>query len=171
MAIIYSYPVITPTSDDLLLGTDQGGDGKPTKNFTIQSIVDLISAGATGLGAVIEINSSAKNAAGGNQSAIDFLNISGTGTVSFNSFTDGNMTITNGSGTGFTSITSTNFVGNLNGIVKAGSSIEGAVTGVTQALGTSNTTLATTAFVANKVDPSVLQYLGDATGPFDFKPC
>ena len=60
MAIIYSYPVITPTVDDLLLGTDQGGDGKPTKNFTVQSIVDLLQAGATGLGAVIEINSSAK---------------------------------------------------------------------------------------------------------------
>ena len=164
MAIIYSYPVITPTADDLLLGTDQGGDGKPTKNFTIQSIVDLLQAGATGLGAVIEINSSAKNAAGGNQSATDFLNISGTGSVSFNSFTDGNMTITGGVGNGFTSIRSTDFVGNITGIVKAGSSIESAVTGVTQALGTSNTTLATTAFVANKVDPSVLTFLGTTGG-------
>ena len=164
MAIIYSYPVITPTADDLLLGTDQGGDGKPTKNFTIQSIVDLISAGATGLGAVIEINSSAKNAAGGNQSATDFLNISGTGSVSFNSFTDGNMTITNGSGTGFTEIRSTNFIGDLNGIVKAGSSIEGAVTGVTQALGTSDKTLATTEFVMDKVDPSILTFTGTTGG-------
>ena len=164
MAIIYSYPVITPTADDLLLGTDQGGDGKPTKNFTIQSIVDLLQAGATGLGAVIEINSSAKNAAGGNQSATDFLNISGTGSVSFNSFTDGNMTITGGVGNGFTSIRSTDFVGNITGIVKAGSSIESAVTGVTQALGTSNTTLATTAFVMSKTDPSVLTFLGTTGG-------
>ncbi len=86
MAIIYSYPIVTPTTDDLLLGTDQGAEGKPTKNFTISSIVDLISAGATGLGAVIEINSSAKNALGVNQSASDFANISGTGGVTFGSF-------------------------------------------------------------------------------------
>ena len=164
MAIIYSYPVITPTADDLLLGTDQGGDGKPTKNFTIQSIVDLLQAGATGLGAVIEINSSAKNAAGGNQSATDFLNIQGTGSASFNSFTDGNMTITGGIGNGFTSIRSTDFVGNITGIVKAGSSIESTVTGVTQNAGDNSLKLATTAYVDGKVDPSILTFLGTNGG-------
>ena len=167
MAIIYSYPIVQPTADDLLLGTDLGGEGKPTKNFTIQSIVDLLQGSATGLGAVITVNSSAKDVNGANQSATDFLNISGTGTVTFNSFSDGTMSVSGGVGTGFVSITSTDFDGDLTGIVKAGSSIQGTVTGVTQALGTNNTTLATTAFVMNKVDPSVLQYLGDATGPFD----
>ena len=167
MAIIYSYPIVQPTADDLLLGTDLGGEGKPTKNFTIQSIVDLLQGSATGLGAVIAVNSSAKDALGNNQSAIDFLNISGTGTVTFNSFNDGTMSVSGGIGTGFVSIASTDFTGNLTGIVKAGSSIQGTVTGVTQAVGTSNTTLATTKFVMDKVDPSVLQYLGDSTGPFD----
>ena len=37
-------------------------------------------------------------------------------------------------GTGFTSIASTDFAGDLTGVVKAGSSIEGTVTGVTQAI-------------------------------------
>ena len=164
MAIIYSYPVITPTVDDLLLGTDQGGDGKPTKNFTVQSIVDLLQSGATGLGAVIEINSSAKSAAGSNQSAIDFLNISGTGTVTFNSFSDGIMSVSGGVGTNFVSIASTDFTGNLTGVVKAGSSIQGDVTGVTQPVGTSNTKLATTEFVMSKVDPSILTFIGTSGG-------
>ena len=131
MAIIYSYPIVTPTSDDLILGTDVNADGKPTKNFTIQSIVDIVSGGAAGLGAVIKINSSAKDpATNTNQSATDFLNIQGTGTSTFNVFTDGSMTITGGVGTGFSSVTSTDFAGNLTGIVKAGSSIQGSVTGV-----------------------------------------
>ncbi len=165
MAIIYSYPIVTPTSDDLILGTDVNADGKPTKNFTIQSIVDIVSGGAAGLGAVIKINSSAKDpATNANQSATDFLNIQGTGTSTFNVFTDGSMTITGGVGTGFSSITSTDFAGNLTGIVKAGSSIQGSVTGVTQPVGTNNTTLATTAFVMSKVDPSILTFAGTSGG-------
>ena len=165
MAIIYSYPIVTPTSDDLILGTDVNADGKPTKNFTVQSIVDIVSGGAAGLGAVIKINSSAKDpATNTNQSATDFLNIQGTGTSTFNVFTDGSMTITGGVGTGFSSITSTDFAGNLTGIVKAGSSIQGSVTGVTQPVGTNNTTLATTAFVMSKIDPSVLTFVGTSGG-------
>ena len=167
MAIIYSYPIVTPTSNDLVLGTDVDAQGKPTKNFTIQSIVDIVQGGAAGLGAVLTINNSAQNTAGANQSAIDFLNIQGTGTSTFNTFSDGTMNISGGIGTAFTSITSTDFAGDLTGIVKAGSSIEGTVTGVTQAAGDNSTKLATTAYVDGKVDPSVLQYLGDATGPFD----
>jgi hypothetical protein len=167
MAIIYSYPIVTPTSNDLVLGTDVDAQGKPTKNFTIQSIVDIVQGGAAGLGAVLTINNSAKNTAGTNQSAIDFLNIQGTGTSTFSTFSDGTMNISGGIGTAFTSITSTDFAGDLTGIVKAGSSIEGTVTGVTQAAGDNSTKLATTAYVDGKVDPSVLQYLGDATGPFD----
>jgi len=165
MAIIYSYPIVTPTSDDLILGTDVNADGKPTKNFTIQSIVDIVSGGAAGLGAVIKINSSAKDpATNANQSATDFLNIQGTGTSTFNVFTDGSMTITGGVGTGFSSITSTDFAGNLTGIVKAGSSIQSTVTGVTQNQGDNSTKLATTAYVDNKVDPSVLTFVGTSGG-------
>ena len=145
MAIIYSYPTVTPSAADLVLGTDVNGDGKPTKNFTIQSIVDIVQGGATGLGAVLAISSDALA-----QPAINFTNVQGTGTFTAGTFTDGTMSLSGGVGTGFTSITSTDFVGNITGIVKVGSSIAGAsdgaeannVIGVTQPVGTSNKTLA-----------------------------
>ena len=44
------------------------------------------------------------------------------------------MSIVGGVGSGFSNITSTDFTGNLTGVVKAGSSIQGTVTGVTQAI-------------------------------------
>ena len=53
MAIIYSYPTVLPTANDLVLGTDVDQAGKPTKNFTIQSIVDIVQQGATGLAATL----------------------------------------------------------------------------------------------------------------------
>ncbi len=55
MAIIYSYPTVIPTNDDLLLGTDTGKSGNPTKNFTIKSIADLLVGTASGLGGAMMI--------------------------------------------------------------------------------------------------------------------
>jgi len=50
MAIIYSYPTVTPELQDLLVGAEmaiQGGEDTPrTRTFTIQSIVDLVEASA-----------------------------------------------------------------------------------------------------------------------------
>ena len=43
MARIDSYTAIDPTPDDYLLGTDNPGGGGITKNFTVQSIIDLTS--------------------------------------------------------------------------------------------------------------------------------
>ena len=83
MAIIYSYPTVIPEAQDLVLGTDVGSAGKPTKNFTVQSLVDLIAGGVNGLGAVITANSSAKDANGGEQSATGFNNITGIGNLNF----------------------------------------------------------------------------------------
>ena len=176
MAIIYSYPTVIPTTDDLVLGTDVNKSGNPTKNFTIGSIIDLVTAGAGGLGATIKLSNSAKDPVTpfNNQSAIDFLNISGTGNVTgFNSFsTADGASISGKIGSGFTSITSVDFAGNLTGIVKAGSSIAGLaggtdaqnVLGVTQNVGDNSTRLATTAYVMAKVDPSVLTFLGTTGG-------
>jgi hypothetical protein len=159
MAIIYSYPVVDPTLNDLVLGTDVDAQGKPTKNFTIQSIVSLIQGSATGLEAVL-----ADSPDGGGLNILNIGNITGSGVSTSGSFADGTMTISSGIGTGFVRIESTDFVGDLTGVVKAGSSIQGTVTGVTQAVGTSNTTLATTKFVMDKVDPSVLTFLGTTGG-------
>ena len=48
MARIDSYTVITPTTDDYLLGTDSPSGGGPTRNFTVQSIIDLVDEQASG---------------------------------------------------------------------------------------------------------------------------
>lgn len=175
MAIIYSYPTVAPTVDDLVLGTDVNQTEKPTKNFTVQSLVDLVAGGVTGLGATIESNPSAKSAAGVNQSAIDFTDITGNGTLTFPGLIS--TTITNAGAITTASLTATGAISGLtlSGILTAGSSIAGLaggtdgqnVLGVTQNVGDNSTRLATTAYVDSIVDPSILQYLGDATGPFD----
>lgn len=41
MAIIYSYPQATPTTQDYVIGTKYEDDGLPTKSFPIQDIVNL----------------------------------------------------------------------------------------------------------------------------------
>ena len=74
------------------------------------------------------------------------------------------MSVSGGVGTGFVSIASTDFAGNLTGVVKNGSTIQGNVMGVTQPVGTINTKLATTEFVMNKVDPSILTFIGTSGG-------
>ncbi len=56
MAIIYSYPKqTTPVATDLLLGTDADGKNNVTKNFTIQSIIDLVNPSVPGGGTVTNI--------------------------------------------------------------------------------------------------------------------
>ena len=109
MAIIYSYPTVIPTANDLVLGTDVDQAGKPTKNFTIQSIVDIVAGGAAGLGAVLAISPDALQ-----QSATNFVNVQGTGVSTFNSFTTiGGVNITGTTGIGFTAFTSTIITGTL----------------------------------------------------------
>ena len=43
MAIINSYPTVTPTGGDLIIGTDVSVEGNPTKTFTIDSLLGLAS--------------------------------------------------------------------------------------------------------------------------------
>jgi len=60
MAIVYSYEQATqPALGDLLLGTDVSASGKPTKSFSIQSIVDLVQTGVPGGGTVTSIDTTA----------------------------------------------------------------------------------------------------------------
>ncbi len=174
MAIIYSYPTVQPTADDLVLGTDVNQADKPTKNFTIQSIVDIVAGGAAGLGAVLKISSNAQDLTDPsnpvNQPIQNLSFINGTGSATFGSFTDGTMTISSGTGVNFVSIQSVDFAGNLTGIVKVGSSIAGTsdgntsnnVTAVTQPTGTNNTTIATTAFVQQEITGEDLDFRGDS---------
>jgi len=50
MAILYSYPTVTPTSADLLVGTSVSTDGNDneTRTFTIGDIIGLVPAAGTG---------------------------------------------------------------------------------------------------------------------------
>ncbi|MBC8397809.1 MAG: hypothetical protein H8E16_12020 [Flavobacteriales bacterium] len=43
MAIINSYPTVTPIGSDLIIGTDVSVEGNPTKTFTIDSVLGLAS--------------------------------------------------------------------------------------------------------------------------------
>jgi hypothetical protein len=141
MAIIYSYPTEIPTANDLVLGTDVDAAGKPTKNFTVQSILDLVLTTSQNLAQVLTTGND-----GGGQNMVNIGNITANSVVST-----------------FTGDLTGNVTGNLNGIHTAGS-INGVVTGFTQPAGTSNTTLATTKFVMDKVDPSILTFVGASGG-------
>ena len=111
MAIIYSYPTVTPTVDDLLLGTDVTATGNPTKNFTIESLITLIQGDDRGLGYVLNQSGNARfvnpdGSFGPNQSAFNLLNLQGTGSVAFASFsTVGGISINGTVGSGFSAIT------------------------------------------------------------------
>ena len=157
MAIIYSYPTVTPTANDLVLGTDVDQADKPTKNFTVQSIIDLVTVSGNDLQAVLD---------NGNVATGKDVNITNNAFRGGSFVTSLNALISGTQAAGFSLVTSTDFAGNLTGVIKNGSSIQSLVTGVTQNQGDNSTKLATTAYVDNKVDPSVLQYLGDSTGPF-----
>ena len=104
MAIIYSYPIVDPSANDLVLGSDVDSAGKPTKNFTVQSIIDLVTVTGNDLQAVLNNGNTA------NSKDIDLTNnnFRGGGFI-----TTGNATISGTTGAGFTSITSTAFVGTL----------------------------------------------------------
>ena len=57
MAIINSYPTVTPSTTDLLVIADQSDANNPTKTVTIGSILNLSSAGngLTGAGAAGQV--------------------------------------------------------------------------------------------------------------------
>ena len=98
MAIVYSYQQETqPTFGDLLLGTDVSASGKPTKSFSIQSIVDLVQTGVPGGGTVTSIDTTATtfiSLIGGNITTTGSLSasLSATGTPSASNYLRGDNT-------------------------------------------------------------------------------
>tara|TARA_Y100000389_G_scaffold104633_1_gene101527 strand:+ start:775 stop:2367 length:1593 start_codon:yes stop_codon:yes gene_type:complete len=113
MAIIFTYPTLTNlAADDLLLISDVSVTGKPTKNITVQQIVDLIPGLVPGGGTVSSVGMNFQSTGltvGGAQSqtitTTGSFNISGvltqghggTGLSSYNTgqllYTDSNSTI------------------------------------------------------------------------------
>jgi hypothetical protein len=76
---------MVPSTSDLVLGTDVSANGKPTKNFTVQSIIDLVSVTAQNLNQVL----STGNDGGG-------LNMVNLGSITAVTFNDGTATLSAG---------------------------------------------------------------------------
>ena len=104
MAIIYSYPTVTPERTDLILGTDVSVPGKPTKNFTIQSVIDLVTIATGDLQFVLDLGFTAI----GKDINLTNNTFRGGGFV-----TTSGGTITGTTASGFTNVTSTAFTGTI----------------------------------------------------------
>ena len=104
MAIIYSYPTVTPERTDLVLGTDVSVPGKPTKNFTVQSIIDLVTIATGDLQFVLDLGNVATNRD---------INLTNNAFRGGSFVTTGGVTISGTTGSGFTNITSTEFTGTI----------------------------------------------------------
>ena len=172
MAIIYSYPTVIPTTDDLILGTDVNKAGNPTKNFTIGSVIDLVTAGAAGLGATIKLTDPLGDAKDpvsfADQPMINLSSVTGSGALTFPSLIAGDLTIAGGNLTTTGNliagtVTATSLTGNLLSTGTAGQ-IASAVQAITQAANDNSNKIATTAYVDGIVDPSVLTFLGTTGG-------
>ena len=59
MAIISSYPTITPTSSDLVLVVDTSEDGNPTKTATIGSVNALATAASDSSSKLLHVTGTA----------------------------------------------------------------------------------------------------------------
>jgi hypothetical protein len=108
MAIIFTYPTLTNlAADDLLLISDVSVTGKPTKNITVQQIVDLIPGLVPGGGTVSSVGMNFQSTGltvGGAQSQTivntGSFNIAGTlaqghGGTGLNTFSTGQLFYTN----------------------------------------------------------------------------
>jgi len=104
MAIIYSYPTVTPEKTDLVLGTDVSVPGKPTKNFTVQSIIDLVTTATGDLQFVLDL---------GNTATGKDINLTNNAFRGGSFVTVGGATVSGTTGTGFTNVTSTAFTGTI----------------------------------------------------------
>ncbi len=104
MAIIYSYPTVNPERTDLILGTDVSTSNKATKNFTVQSIIDLVTVATGDLQTVLNL---------GNVATGRDINLTNNAFRGGNFVTTGGVSISGTTATGFTNVNSTEFTGVL----------------------------------------------------------
>ena len=104
MAIIYSYPTVDPVREDLVLGTDVSSSNKATKNFTIQSIIDLVTVATGDLQTVLNL---------GNVATGFDIDLTNSSFIGGGFRTVGGIIISGTIGTGFTNITSTLLTGTV----------------------------------------------------------
>ncbi len=110
MAIIYSYPTVVPTTSDLILGTDTSTTNQATKNFTVQSILDLFTVVGNDLQAVLDFGNVAtgRDIILGSEAAPDRTIHAGTFTTG-----PGSAVIVGAAGTGFTDFESIRITGTI----------------------------------------------------------
>ena len=108
MAIIYSYPTVTPSLNDLVLGSDVDNTGKATRNFTVQSIIDLVTVTGNNLQDVLNNGDTAVG-----RDIILGTAQDPTQTIYANTFNTGVASIVGGVGQNFTDFTSTRITGTL----------------------------------------------------------
>ena len=108
MAIIYSYPTVTPSLNDLVLGTDVDNTGKATRNFTVQSIIDLVTVTGNNLQDVLNNG----NSAVGRDIILGTVQDPAQ-TIYAGTFSTGVASIVGGVGQNFTDFTSTRITGTL----------------------------------------------------------
>ena len=108
MAIIYSYPTVTPSLNDLVLGTDVDNTGKATRNFTVQSIIDLVTVTGNNLQDVLNNG----NIAVGRDIILGTVQDPAQ-TIYAGTFSTGVASIVGGVGQNFTDFTSTRITGTL----------------------------------------------------------
>ena len=175
MSIIYSYPTVQPTVDDLLIGTDVGEDNA-TKSFTVQSLVSLINA-QTGTGTVTSVQiatDSFLSATGGpiTDAGTITMGLAATGTPSASTFLRGDnqwvapivsagITVSNQSVPLTTDVGSFNFIGEGVTVTNVGDDITVSVplptsdvtsilagTGINVSSGTGNVTVSNSGVVS-----------------------
>jgi len=144
MAIIYSYPTVTPVATDLVLGTDVSVKGKPTKNFTVQSIIDLVTTATGDLQFVLDL---------GNVAINKDINLTSNAFRGGSFITAGGVSIDGQVGTGFTDFTSTRITGTIQATSAAQPNITslGTLTSLTV-----NSTVAGTAIVGSATGPATI---------------
>ena len=163
MAIIYSYPTVAPAKTDLVLGTDVSANGQPTKNFSIQGIIDLVTVATGDLQTVLDLGEIAIG-----KDIVLGTRVIPTQTMYAGTFTTGSAIIAGGVGTGFTDFTSTRITGTIQAASAAQPNItslgnltalviDGAVSGTnvitsTTLVGASNTNIVSTLAIKTYVD-------------------
>ena len=163
MAIIYSYPTVAPAKTDLILGTDVSANGKPTKNFTVQGIIDLVTVATGDLQTVLDLGEIAIG-----KDIVLGTRVIPTQTMYAGTFTTGSAQIVGAVGTGFTDFTSTRITGTIQAASAAQPNItslgnltalviDGAVSGTnvitsTTLVGASNTNIVSTLAIKTYVD-------------------
>ena len=164
MAIIYSYPTVDPVREDLILGTDVSSSNKATKNFTIQSIIDLVTVATGDLQTVLAL---------GNVATGFDIDLTNSSFIGGGFRTTGGIVISGTTGIGFTNLTSTAFTGTIATAAQPNITSLGSLTALVLDGPISGTNLITSSNLAGAQNDNVVStlaiktYVDNQVGLFD----